>query len=356
MANPIIISEPHKVINSFDSPWNASALPIQYTVSNDKYPIGAVVSNYYTEIIISVNAVVIATIQQLPDSNNETKIDVRKYIQSDLSFIPSTFFGTGNDSNASCFFSITGEEKYLDSNGNSQSNPIDNGGNAYYASNSALQFGDPNGGNMYDYVLDSAKLDLAKWMTRFQRGAIIDVNNFTFSIIVNDPDFDLSVEQFDKNGALLVNEIVNIPDNGVGVYRLRSSLSELNLATKYLTVEGQKLGVPVTELLPIDVDLACLEMLEGPTNFVLSNPTISTLDASCVSDGVSFEWQLSTDENFGVIAFTITNATTTAQFTGLDKGELYFGRVRVLGSLNSGYSNTDTEATATGYEDYDILQ
>ena len=358
MANPIIISEPHKVINSFDSPWNASALPIQYTVSNDKYPIGAVVSNYYTEIVISVNAVVIATIQQLPDSNNETKIDVRKYVQSSLSFIPSTLFGTGIDTNASCFFSISGEEKYLDSGGAPQSNPIDNGGNVFYASNSALQFGEPNGGNMYDYVLDSTKLDLAKWMTSFQRGSIIDINNFTFSIIVNDPDFDLSVDQFDKNGLLLVNEIVNIPDSGAGVYRLSSSLFNINNDADYITVLATKGGIALTESLPIDVDLSCFIPFDAPSSLLVSSPL--TAEGIERVDALQLDWV--SNSNLQEIGFGIERSVDGITFTQIDTvavgittyinesltyNDTWFYRVRALGTNPSGYSNIDSGTVAT---------
>lgn len=360
MANPIITSEPNKVINSFDSPWNASALPIQYTVSNDKYPVGAVVSNYYTEIVISVNAVVIATIQQLPDSNNETKIDVRKYVQSALSFIPSTLFGTGIDTNASCFFSISGEEKYIDSGGSPQSNPIDNGGNAFYASNSALQFGEPNGGNMYDYVLDSSKLDLAKWMTGFVRGSIIDINNFTFSIIVNDPDFDLSVDQFDKNGGLLVNEIVNIPDTGVGVYRLSSSLFDINNDADYITVLATKGGIALTELLPIDVDLSCFIPFESPSNLIVSNPL--TNEGVERVDALELDWSSNSnlqETGFGIersvdgITFVEIDTVGTGVLTytndSLTYNDTWFYRVRALGINPSGYSNIDSGTVSTNF-------
>ena len=55
MAAPSITSLPEQTINGFLCKWNASNLPIQYVINNDKYPTGATVSNYYTQVLIYVN-------------------------------------------------------------------------------------------------------------------------------------------------------------------------------------------------------------------------------------------------------------------------------------------------------------
>ena len=229
MAAPSITELPEKTINTFVSKWNASNLPIQYVVTNDKFPVGLSVTEYRTIVNIYVNGSLIKTLNQIPDPNNETKIDVQKYVKSVLSYD----YTTGKDSNGFCEIYITGSENYVDAGGAAQSNAITGGGLGvvHYACLSALQFGSTYGGNLYDYVLDSSKLDTANWMTFFERGLIVDTDSFLFSIIVSDPGFDLEVIQYDKNGTQISSNVVAIANSGVGIYRF-------NLADLATLVDG----------------------------------------------------------------------------------------------------------------------
>jgi hypothetical protein len=282
MAAPSITSLPEKTINTFLSKWNASNLPIQYTINNDKFPTGATVTNYYTQVLIYVNGALVATIKQLPDTSNNTKIDIQKYVQTALLLTPAY---TGlNDTNASAEFYITGSEEYLDSSGVAQSNAITGGGSGvvHYASLSALQFGSLNGGNMYDYVLDSAKLDLTEWMTFFERGQLVDSSNFLLSLIVNEPGFDLQVVQYDINGVELDDTTIAISSNGLGVYRLNLDSVTFISTVNYITVQAlvSVYGTAVSELFTIDIDDKCVSIVT-PQGWNLStavlNQTFSTV-------------------------------------------------------------------------------
>ena len=262
MAAPSITSLPEKTINTFLSKWNASSLPIVYEISNDKYPTGATVTNYFTQVLIYVNSNLVATIKQLPDSDNKTRVDIRKYVQTVLSLTPS--YTGENDTNASAEFYITGSEQYLDSSGVAQSNAITGGGSGvvHYASLSALQFGSTNGGNMYDYVLDSSKLDLAQWMTFFERGQLVDNTSFLISIIVNDPSFDLEVIQYDLNGNQLTTDIEAISNSDIGVYRLNLDTISFIAGVKYITVQAliSVYGTAISEIFTVDTDFACINL------------------------------------------------------------------------------------------------
>lgn len=262
MAAPSITELPEKTINGFVSKWNASNLPIQYVINNDKSPVGATVTNYFTQVLVFVNGVLIGTIKQVPDSDNNTKIDIRKFVQDSLKLVPS-FTGL-RDTNASAEFYIEGSEEFLDSSGIAQSNAITGGGSGvvHFASLSALQFGSINGGNMYNHVLDSSKLDLAQWMTFFERGQLVDTLDFLLSIIVNDPVFDLEVKQFDVNANLLDTELISIGDNSQGVYRLNLGDVTFNSDTTSLTVQAliSVYATAISEVFTIDVDLECFDI------------------------------------------------------------------------------------------------
>ena len=354
MANPSITSYPQQTINTFVSKWNASSLPILYTITNDKFPTGETVTNYYTEVNIYVNGVLVGTINQIPDSNNETIVDIRKYVQTALLFSISD---TLRDTNATAEFYIIGSEHYVDVYDNAKSLSITGGGasNVHYASLSSLQFGATYGGNMYDYVLDQNKLDLAKWMTFFERGSLVDTTDFLLSIIVNIPGFDIEVVQYDTNDNVLDTTVVAIANEGIGLYRLSFSGVSFSSDTTYITVQAlvTSYGTAVSEIFYLDVDLSCVDSLSAPSAFTFSNPTISTLDAAITSNSggneTGFQFEISTSPTFATITQTKTTASgvTTTTFTGLDDATLYYGQAKALGeSVDSAYSDSDSATTA----------
>lgn len=351
MAAPSITELPEKTINTFLSKWNASHLPIQYTINNDKFPVGESVTNYFTQVLISVNGILIATIKQIPDSSNNTKVDIRKYVQTALLFEISDAL---RDTNASAEFFITGSEEYIDSSGVAQSNAITGGGAGvvHFASLSSLQFGSANGGNMYDFVLDQTKLDLTKWMTFFERGFIIDTTSFTLSLIVNDPGFDLEVIQFDINDNVISTSLTAIADEGVGLYRLSLSGITFDITTSYATVQAlvTSYGTAISELFTLDVDLECADSPEAPTLLIASNATSEEIDLNWTSNsngeesGFGVERSLSQLGPFSLIGTTLTGVVAFTD-TSLSSDTEFFYRVRALGAIPSAYTNIASAKT-----------
>ncbi len=354
MANPILIAKPEKTINSFLSKWNAVSNPMIFTISNDKYPTGATVTNYYTSVEIFVNGVSVGTVNQTPDSNNETKIDVRKYVQTALEYNVSD---SNRDTNATAEVYIEGTEEYVDSGGTAQSNSIDDAGSSefVYASLSAMQFGNEYGGNMYPYVLDSTKTDLAQWMTKFQRGKILDFIDYTISIIANEVPFDVIIEQYDINMNLTTSQTVNIPDEGAGLYRVSLASIVFLSDTTYINLYGDIGGTPVTDSYIIDVDLACSGAPDAPTNLIATSLSFSDIYLEWTSnsnfDETGFSIERSLDgSSFSQIA-TVGVGVTTYLDSGLSDGTQYYYQVRALGTIPSSNSNI---ADATTFLDFGL--
>lgn len=354
MASPSITSLPEKTINTYLSKWNASSLPIQYTIENDKYPVGATVTNYYTEVMVYVNGSLVGTIKQVPDLNNETKIDIRKYVQSILAFNKG---GNGQiDTNAFAEFYIEGSENYVDSSGVAQSNSITGGGSGVvnFASLSGLQFGNSNGGNMYDYVLDSSKLDLAKWMTTFERGKIIDYNNLTMSIIVDESSdgFDLEVNQYDINGDLLDTSTTTTNTEGDGLYRFTLDEQDISydFQAEYITIQAVDgvYATPLSELMYIDVDLGCTIAPSTPIELTATEGgggiILNWIDKAFRDTGYQIQRSLTGVGSWSTIA-TIPKDSQTYTDTGVLGGNTYYYRVKALQTdgISSAYSNVANE-------------
>jgi len=348
MAAPSITAFPEKIINTFLSKWNASSLPIQYTINNDKFPVGETVTNYFTQVLIFINGSLVATIKQIPDSNNNTKVDVRKYAQTALKLVQSSGV---RDTNASCNIYITGSEEYIDAASVSQSNAITGGGPSvlHFATLSALPFGGSRGGNMYDYIIDRNKADLGKFMTFFIRGQLVDSTAFLLSFILQEPGYDIEVKQFDINAGLLVTELITIPDEGIGVYRIDLAGANFDADNiSYLTVEilTDTYGTAVSEIFNIDVDLDCAVAPLAPSNLIAvagGDPSTEVdLSWSSNSDGeeTGFGVERGTDGILFVPIGTTETGVVTFEDTGLAAGAQFFYRVRALGGLPSAYSNT----------------
>lgn len=102
---------------------------------------------------------------------------------------------------------------------------------------------------------------------------------------------------------------------------------------------------------PIDFCSQADVPLATPTVFAFDTPTETTLDYSYTSnsggDEAGFEVQLSLLSDFSVVLQTDNNGSgvVTGQFTGLDGGTMYYGRVRATGAIPSDWSNTDSEFT-----------
>src|SRR5690606_20500813 len=109
----------------------------------------------------------IGTIEQRPNTDNNTYVDVRKYILSKLfakNDINQASFP--NDKNLWTSFYIEFAERYDDVIDGTVVNAISeytsDSEDPCFASHSALQFGNARGGNMADYLIG---VTTAKWMT-----------------------------------------------------------------------------------------------------------------------------------------------------------------------------------------------
>ena len=119
-------------------------------------------------------------------------------------------------------------------------------------------------------------------------------------------------------------------------------------ADNFLTWNKLSGSLTLSELQSGGLPLPCDNTVtEVPTNFIFTTATFNTLDATCVSSESLFQWEIATDIAFSSIVQTITNSSTSVQFTGLDSSTEYFGRVKSIGAINSPYSNIDNSLTSS---------
>lgn len=349
MATPTLNSRPEKTIDGFLSRWNASDLPIIYSIANTKWPLNSdseitvtavndvggyaeldlampltgiaakdwvqvdvtnyvgifkirsfvstsqftidaafvgngtgdvekYYNNYTTRIRIyvgidpthtlwvpSLNYELIGTIDQKPGDDNNTLVDIRKYVKSKL--IP-TYLASGNDLNAWKDFYIEYAETYDEVNAGIVEEFVSqfasDAGEWCHASYSSLQFGNARGGNMYDYTVSLLKSDLASWMTDFERPKIYNLDEFSLSIIMNSgsdlygTQYIAVVDSYNINGTLLVSKSFTLTDQGYGVCRLNLDYAFIENFTEYLTIQLELDNAAVTNNLRIDIDNLCI--------------------------------------------------------------------------------------------------
>lgn len=344
MALPEITSRPEKEIETFDSKWNASDLPIQYAITNYKYPTNTdgaaevvnsiddnngyaqltldaatslvakdwvsidaggyqgvyqirsvestteitinepytsdesgTITKHYNNYNTSVNIYVgidgdhpleedyelIGTIGQVPTEDNQTLIDVRNYVKSKLiNQLPTE----GNDTTSWKDFYIEFAESYDEVTdgviSTFTSAYTSDSANFAHATYSSLQFGNQYGGNMYNYVVDPNKLELASWMTDFDRLFILEYNETTISIIINDAvDLVARYMSYDKNDVLQYSNDLDIDFNGYGIYRIPLIYGFADdRETAYLTVQLFDSDIAVSNSLTFDIDNTCLSL------------------------------------------------------------------------------------------------
>lgn len=237
--------------------------------ANDSGTVEQGYSNYKTEVDVyagipsghPLNASqpieLVGTMSLVPDSNNTTYADVKAYVQKKL----STFNAAGdvNDWRLWSGFYVIVREVYDESYDNvTTSSDVDDSGNTLYASNSALQFQNANGGNMVEYVCEAGQTD-RKWLTNSPAKLFADAAFFDFSAIVNTGTFSLKVQQYDINNTLVQTDTTSFSGSGVGVYRFDLSGITLLAGTVKLNAYILISGIDVTEALEIDVAAVCAE-------------------------------------------------------------------------------------------------
>jgi len=324
MALPVISSRPEKVIDGITSRWNAANLPLQYQITNTKWPTNsegtvAITSisdsggyaklnhgsstglvakewvlvagtddydgahqirsvdgnnlvidfpysvsdtgtsqkyyNNYTTLIkvyagldpahtwaTEKPMTLIGTIEQRPDSDNVTYVDVRDYVKNQLNTNYDIDLASWpNDLNSWCDFYVSYAERYDlvtagEVNDFTSAYTDDGGASIIYcrATNSALQFGNVRGGNMYDYAINNSPYDdLAIWMTDFARVMVIDDQTWNVSVILDVTiSLLLKIYQYDLNGDIIQvsgSDFINLPvvtgNIGRAVYLQEKSIS-----------------------------------------------------------------------------------------------------------------------------------
>lgn len=346
MAIPSLVSRPEKTIDGVVSRWNAARLPIQYVLSNTKWPVNteddvddfsSVTSdNGYARIVLdstyetyvakewiiidgstnydgvhrirsisglnvtldtayvatdtgtfqryyqnytsvvevyagipsghSLSAqkpiALIGTIEQRPNTDNNTYVDVRRYILSKLStFNDIDGVGIPNDVNLWTGFYIIFAERYDSvSSGtivNFLSSNTSDVGDPCYASQSALQFQNQYGGNMFLYSLQESPYGgPMEFMTKFTRPTLFTSSYFDISFINDDDTGTLlssfTFKEYDINNTELATQSISISDQDVGLYRIRLDGYTFNASTKYI-----KIFQSSTELITIDIKSKC---------------------------------------------------------------------------------------------------
>lgn len=208
----------------------------------------------------------IGTIQQKPNSDNITYVDVRKYIKSKLN--------TVNDINQDSFpcdinlftgFYIEWAERYDDVDDgevvNFTSDYTSDEADPCYATFSALQFRNERGGNMMDYMTDGDQFrDVAgKFMTKFTRPKLFEGKYFDIAIINGGFNqtinaFNSVIKEYNINGELVMQQGFLVTNYSPCVYRFRLDNRTFNAETSYFTFET---GIE-SQVITIDLDRRCL--------------------------------------------------------------------------------------------------
>lgn len=212
-------------------------------ISDDSFDINVYYKNYVVEVDIyagiasghALNAddpiARIATVQQIPNSDNEVLLDVSKYVKTKLS--PIKDLKSFNDINAWKDFYIVVREKYITQKGGSEttSSDVNDSANVLHAVNGVLQFQNSRGGNMYEYVSRSFG---GLFMTDFDQPTYID--GYTEVSIITDGASELTIQQKDASGTELQEDTISFTDNDRGVYRISLDGVTILADTKTLDV------------------------------------------------------------------------------------------------------------------------
>ncbi len=206
----------------------------------------------------------IGTIEQRPDTTNITLADVKDFVKDKLNTTyDETQSSWQNDLNGWADFYISFAERYdqvfdgnvIDFTSEFRDDEADGGINYLKAVQGGLQFGAARGGNMHDYVIkDTPYMDVALFMTDFERPGVIADKNFNLSIII-EHSFPLYIrlKSFDNNDNQLQNFLTEFKDNDYGLYRLALN-RPFTIGTEYLQVSVENLaGTTLTEIKEIDV-------------------------------------------------------------------------------------------------------
>lgn len=188
--------------------------------------------------------VLVGTVEQRPNSDNITYVDVRKYVLSKLNTNNDITQDSWEcDLNLFTGFYIEWAERYDVITGGE----VENFTSAYtsdedticWASHSALQFRNPTGGNMQAYILDGYAFREVKpkFMTQFERPKIFEGYYFDLAMINIGFEF-VYITEYDKNGTELNQQNIQVEGTiNDGVFRFRLDNLTFDPDTSYITVQ-----------------------------------------------------------------------------------------------------------------------
>lgn len=225
----------------------------------------------------------VGEIKVRPGANNRSILDVSDYIRSEIKPIENQLCATlgqgngfqGNDWRIWCAFYVAIAESYDQSDGfevtTFTSEYEDNMSNEYdlnllYASNSALQFQDPQGRSIGQYAIQDTDPDdvQAQFMTTFEKPRYFYGYEFDISIINALSNDDLSdmgygleyvLIEYDSTGAIVTSHQNPLILQDEGIYRFALSEFALQGSTSQVEFYIQRTtGEQVTESKIIIVD------------------------------------------------------------------------------------------------------
>jgi hypothetical protein len=202
----------------------------------------------------------IATIRQIPDSNNNITVDVHKLIQDKIRLKDEYALSNIIDVDLNAFTGFYIE--YADSYDAVEDGEIvtetssytSDSANTHWAINSIMPFQSTYGGNMGEYVFAYNTLQIAgRFLANYDELIQVNGKKYDLSAIIPKAVFDNSannfvqfvVKQHARDGNIsAIEERLSITNRHDGVYRLRDTINnEYNEDTKYLKV--QLMALPI---------------------------------------------------------------------------------------------------------------
>lgn len=273
----------------------------------------------------------IGTIEQRPNTDSSSFVDIRKYILSQLStFNDIDQSSFPNDLNLWTGFYIEWAERYDQVLSgvvfNFTSEFQTDLANICFGSHSALQFGNVNGGNMSLYLLGGStyKETLTKFMTDFDRPKLFLNNYFDITIINAGGNF-LIIKEFDINSVEINEQTILVANNDEGVYRIRLDALTFDTDTKFITAQ-----VFIPDFLP--------------ENLLSTAVDDDQIDLSWTNEIDDRDIEIFRDD---VLIDTVPQGTTSYESIGLAAGTEFCYTVKYEGALSS-----SNESCATTFNSF----
>lgn len=278
----------------------------------------------------------IGSFQIRPNSDNQVKADIHKYVKRKLQSQNNIDQNTWpNDLNAWTDFYITYQEIYDDAGTEVDGTVIDDNSEFVgHAINGALQLANAYGGNYYAYIADLNASGQAAWLTFFEQSSYGNRRYFDLSLLSDDGEFEVDIIQYDESGNVLQTDTLTYTGDGRGVYRIALQQVLVDLSTEYLTLQAfdSYTGDALTVTHRVNIDNTCIEPLDPP----LAADPISATDG-IGAGAISVEWTVNQPDADRQLLFRSTSPTSG------------FIEIANLGVTVATYGDSDISAGTTYY-------